>query len=419
LIGRRRFIPKAMAANQELPEGWVLLHVGDSTVAHRPPAEWGAPRPLCGYDFDGTLKRFRRRGPSAADARKVLQSHADAGDLVVVFTNRSASAKLDKQLAAPAKFFAGWPNVAVFAALDAGIGRKPCTGMFDAFLAAAGWENNPRAIAAVKEAGFYCGDAAGRDARGCVPPDFSAGDRFFAHNLGLEFRPPPGRRDYPMAEDYTNLLDELEQARTGDQEYEITVESAAITNPAIPTPGTPTLVLMAGPPASGKSTFARAVIDRWQAAGFPGEVVSRDRRDADGRRVGSDSKAKALKRACGELQLGNSVVLDNTHRKVSDLVEAAVKAARAVEAGPLRIVVAASKVSPLRSRHLDGRRVQAGREAKRLPRVAFGSYWKNREDPADAPAAIVAAVDEILPCTVDFVEFVPLETADGKVYLDG
>lgn len=404
-----------MAAIQGLPDGWVLIQVGDSVVAHRPPAEWGDPRPLCGYDFDGTLKRFRKRGPTAAVARKVLSEHADNGDLVVVFTNRSVKAKLDKQLAAPAKFFADWPNVAVFAALDSGIGRKPCTGMFDAFLTAAGWANNPAAIAAVMDTGFYCGDAAGRDVRGGVGPDFSASDRFFAHNVGLEFRPPPGERDYPLAEGYTGLIAELEQAMDAGYEYEVAVETAA------EGVGGLTLVLMAGPPASGKSTFARAVVDSWRAAGPSGEVVSRDRRDVHGRRIGSDSKAKALKSACSKLALGTNVVLDNTHRKVSDLVEAAVKAAKKV-GGPFRIVVAASKVSRFRSRHLDGRRVESGREAKRLPRVAFGSYWKNREDPASAPAAISAAVSEITPCTVDYVEFVPLEPpTDGrlKVFLDG
>jgi bifunctional polynucleotide phosphatase/kinase len=139
---------------------------------------------------------------------------------------------------------------------------------------------------------FYVGDAAGRALgwKPGAPKDFSAGDRMFAHNVGLPFHTP---EEYFLGEDKASfswghvnpseIVSKLERAKT-----------KPFTAPMI-TSSSQEIIVMVGFPASGKSSFVKKYL---APKGY--ERVNRDT-------LGTQEKCVSV--AASALASGKSVVV--------------------------------------------------------------------------------------------------------------
>lgn len=168
--------------------------------------------------------------------------------------------------------------------------RKPCTGMWEAMV-----ERNG-GIKVNMEASFYCGDAAGRQAAPGKKMDFSQADVLFARNLGLTFFTPEqhflgvedNRPVKITAFDPSSIPNDVPLC---EPEYKQVVAHRQ------------ELVLLVGPPGSGKSHFAQA---HMVPAGY--KRVSRDE---------LGSMMRCVQTVEAYLEQGLHVVVDNTNPSAS------------------------------------------------------------------------------------------------------
>jgi len=211
-------------------------------------------------------------------------------------------------------------------------------------------------------ASFYCGDAAGRkkDWKKGKKKDFSCGDRKFAANVGVKFFTP----------------EELFLEEKGVDESDIDWEAI---NPVSFISGIPKdkkldengivsekqeMVIMVGPPASGKSTLTKKF--------FEPKGYIRINRDT----LGTQAKCKkAVKEAFTE---GLSVVVDNTNGSSSTRAE---YVAIAQEQGvPVRCFLMSTSQEV--ADHLNYVRVRETKgDVRRIPDVAYRTYDKYYEEP--------------------------------------
>ncbi|CAH8591210.1 unnamed protein product [Schistosoma intercalatum] len=166
--------------------------------------------------------------------------------------------------------------------------RKPLTGMWD-FL-------NDKGNAGMSIdlfASLYSGDAAGRPASGKRKKDHSCADRLFAQNVGIRFLTPEQLWfDQLDTEKFEMPKFNPTELLTNDD-----VQNSKL--PKIDRPNKSELILMVGPPASGKSHFCSRVL-----APLGYEVISRDN-------VGTWQKCvQAVEQSISK---GLPVVVDNTN----------------------------------------------------------------------------------------------------------
>ncbi|KAF2635134.1 PNK3P-domain-containing protein [Massarina eburnea CBS 473.64] len=268
-------------------------------------------RKIAAFDFDSTLIRpasDRKFAKDAADWKwwdssvpKKLRKLHDDGYLVAIVSNQAGitltpdpkKIKSDKKRLADFKSKVG----AVFEQLDLPISiyaatahdgyRKPRPGMWKELLEDYDLEEEG---AVDLKGSLFVGDAAGREAAGKSPKDFSCGDRNFATNVGIPFHTP---------EEYF-----LEEA---PRPFVRTFDPSAFLQDLPPPSGDPKytknnsldIVLFVGSPGSGKSSFYRRHL---QPLGYG--------------RVNQDilkSREKCLKAATALLEEKTSVVVDNTN----------------------------------------------------------------------------------------------------------
>lgn len=294
------------------------------------------------YDLDHTLikpKGGRKRARDHDDwellspaVKRVVQAERDAGVLHVIVSNQSGCKtaeqlesfadrkvrKVIRELGVPC---------AVIVAGGYGPARKPKTAGWRRFLEVAGIAD----IAALT----YVGDAAGR------PGDFADTDLTFARNIGAQFRTPEEHFDGGVVEHPEPKFDPCEHLHHAP-------------NPESPAAffgrgRKPEVVLMCGPPGSGKSAFVR----RHKPEGYA--VVEQDN---------LKTKAKCLKAIRAALLLGQSVLIDKTFLRASDRQ---LYANEALEAGAKQVrVVRMTTPLPL-ANHLNAMRSEHPTHAK--PRV--------------------------------------------------
>ena len=172
--------------------------------------------------------------------------------------------------------------------------RKPSTQMWDYFV-----KNCNQGVSIDMQESFYVGDAAGRPKNWAVgkPKDFSCADRMFASNIKLKFFTPEELflNQKPVAFDWGSVdpiqilkkhaTPSTTTTTTAHKKYHISEQE---------------MVIMQGPPASGKSTFTKNhfLIN-------PNYVhINRDT---------LQTQEKCLKAAESALKEGKSVVVDNTN----------------------------------------------------------------------------------------------------------
>lgn len=194
------------------------------------------------------------------------------------------------------------------------------------------------------QSSFYCGDAAGR------PKDFAATDFQFALNIGIDFKTPE------------QLF--LNRKPLYRDEWEFDPRTLArVSEPRAPVlPSTQEMVVLVGPPASGKSTIARQCCLDYV-------TINQDL-------LGTVARCK---KACIEaLKNGCSVLIDSTNRNVKTRaiwIEIAQKHKVAIRCILMRVE------KPL-ALHINTYRAVYG--DKVVPAIAIHTYYKGFEEPTVA-----------------------------------
>jgi len=204
---------------------------------------------------------------------------------------------------------------------------------------------------------FYCGDAGGRqkDWKKGAKKDFSCSDRKFAANIGITFHTPEELfLEEEIAEFQWDGIDPSVLCETEQEKLKDSYHS-----------GEQEMVIMVGPPASGKSTFTKKY--------FVPHNYERVNRDTLG------TAAKCKKAAQEALTEGCSVVIDNTNGPATSRQEF-IEIAQ--EAGiPIRCFFFSTDREV--AEHLNYVRVRETKgEVRRIPPVAYNTYYKNFDEPS-------------------------------------
>lgn len=340
--------------------------MANSSVHYRLGDEWRPEVAVAAFDFDDTLvDRRRNKTTLALKSRQTLARLRARGYNLAIFSNHSG-VNSDRKIGLIASFVDDLGiSCDIFVATKHDQNRKPQIGMWELF-------RKLRQIPAGSEipaASFYCGDAAGR------AKDFSACDRWFAHNIGLQFSLP----EEIHGDDAGGLAPEL--AAGGPwTEFDASINDAATDHARLAAQNAAAAdrlaqcraVILVGSPASGKSTFARQYL---APRGF--RVLSRDPSpDEPGAKY--LTKVQFRRRIAEALAEGSKVALDGTHRNR----QARKEAASFINAAPTIGIAWMTTPRPL-CHHLDGLRCHRGTAAKLLPCPVIPGYWKNFEPPSD------------------------------------
>jgi len=222
-------------------------------------------------------------------------------------------------------------GASVFYATDRDRYRKPATGLFE--LAVTLLDLQPD-----KTASFYCGDAAGR------ATDFNITDRYFAENIDVEFRTP---ESYPNG-DISKIAQKFKVSR------ELARPLAAC--PPLPTADGRQLVILVGPQAAGKTTFAKRLIT---------EGYVHINRDAMGRQM--------MPKFNNAVSSGKNIVVDNTNPTKAD------REAYLEKAVGYNVTIYYWDIPKALCTHLCQMRVQMG--GPYIPAVARNVYYSKVEAP--------------------------------------
>lgn len=128
--------------------------------------------------------------------------------------------------------------------------RKPMTGMYDLFLNLLQLDNIDHSLS------FYCGDAAGRPAAKGIKKDHSYADWAFAQNIGLPFKLPEEVFHQPCDNrpiGYPRFYPTIGTKPFPHKDFDVFMYGT----------DKPKVVIMVGAPASGKSTLARYLAEKY------------------------------------------------------------------------------------------------------------------------------------------------------------
>jgi bifunctional polynucleotide phosphatase/kinase len=319
----------------------VLINTYDQTVFHSK---------VAAFDLDGTLihtksgKRFARDSDDwklfhSKVLERLQELHAEGYTLAIISNQlgigkgKANASEIQCKIDAIVKHI-GLPMIAILATEDDHM-RKPRVGS---------WEYLEEVLGATIDMGssFYCGDAAGRT------NDFAATDYQFALNVGLSFKTPeqlflghpPSHVDQWVFDPRKLLEEPLQQ-------------------PEALIPSGPEMIVLVGPPASGKSSLAK-----WCCLEYV--IICQDE-------LGTLAKCK---KACKEaLHGGCSVMIDSTNRNAKTRA-IWIELARAYQVTVKCVWVQVDK--PL-AMHINKYRTIYG--DKKIPAVAIHSYYKAFEQP--------------------------------------
>jgi len=235
-----------------------------------------------------------------------------------------------------------------------------------------------------KASSIFCGDAAGRQKewKSGAKKDFSCGDRKFAANIGVPFFTPD---EFFLEE----AKAEFEWDGIDPVNYVASQKSNKIDETGIVSKEQE-VVIMVGPPASGKSTFTKKY---FEPAGY-----ARVNRDT------LKTPAKCKKAAEEALTEGLSVVIDNTNPTADTRAE---YIALAQDKGiPVRCFVMNTDAEV--AEHLNYVRVRETKgEVRRIPEVAYRTYNKNFSLPDKTEGFTEVRTIDFVP---DFINDAAFET---------
>uniref|UniRef100_M4B1V7 Polynucleotide kinase 3'-phosphatase n=1 Tax=Hyaloperonospora arabidopsidis (strain Emoy2) TaxID=559515 RepID=M4B1V7_HYAAE len=266
---------------------------------------------IAGFDLDGTLIVTRSGRKYALDhkdwklfhstlVQKKLDELVRQGYTLAIISNQNGvarghvtAAQMQNKLEAIVKKL-GLPMLVCFSTKDDNM-RKPRLGA---------WKELTKRLSTKSEQGidkevsFYCGDAAGRPKVAGRAKDFASTDYKLALNAGVLFFTP---------EDL--FLGTKQRVHTRPDTWELGFDPKSITlnDSAVPSLNPPSaqavkeeqeMVVLVGPPASGKSFFAKTYLSSYV-------VVSQDE---------LQTAAKCKKKCVEAITQKKSVVIDSTNR---------------------------------------------------------------------------------------------------------
>lgn len=275
---------------------------------------------IAAFDLDSTLivpgATAGRKKAAAADSswkwwndavpkklKELIKTHT-----IVVFSNQSGlSGKkaaeqrktLERKIAEIEKAL-GFDDETIFFYFASGHDRyrKPSTSMWELFLRQA--DLGAPGVPVYGIHAFYVGDAAGR------PGDHAASDVFFAHNCGIEFYTPeayflgdkkskPGKTIYDTDPKlFTDLIVPPTKYKKEMAKLVTLIEK-------------PTAIFMCGPPASGKTSVAKAIVDATGATWINQDTLK--------------TKAKMFTAIRIATTAGESIIIDKTFGDVKSRAE--------------------------------------------------------------------------------------------------
>lgn len=264
---------KSCPVNTWVEYSGIIAKLSPSLISDKP------IKGVIAFDVDGTIitTKSGKRFPVSDDDWKfwhpsvpdVLQRVSSEGYLLAFISNqggignkKQSASGFQKKIDA----IIDKVNVPIdfICSLGSDVYRKPCTGMWE-FLSLASWEK------AVAHSGgdahaiecIYVGDAAGRPASGTRAKDFSDTDLKLALNLGVQFQTPERffLQSNQSLHTATTLADDTSTPsrlcdwakESGGRSWDEVVASVLSSGEV------KEVVLLVAPPASGKSTLARAL----------------------------------------------------------------------------------------------------------------------------------------------------------------
>jgi bifunctional polynucleotide phosphatase/kinase len=224
---------------------------------------------------------------------------------------------------------------------------------------------------------FYVGDAAGR------PGDFADTDRKFAYNIYLWMRfldPNLDKSKHPGFMSETAFFD---PARLGNKKEKYSfsgIDPTKYAGSAKSDPyktifdkidELPFMIILIGPPASGKSTLSQAIVSRCIAEnrGIP-EIINQDTLKTQ------PACIKAMRAATAD---GKSIILDKTNPSVKSRQPF-------IDLTPTnyKLITIYLNTSRELAQHLSLVRMRMNPLIPAIPDVAYNIYYKNLEVPVDA-----------------------------------
>ncbi|KCV73297.1 hypothetical protein H696_00837 [Fonticula alba] len=413
------------------PSDWVFLTPEGQKAATGSSRKRQAPRrPVTTVSRDpkslAALETPLRGAGHLSEVRDTLQALHSAGWLVAIFSNQFVSPDMEashrREMRTKLEDIASHIDIpfCFSAALSRDGYRKPCRGMWLHFVARMA---DTYGLEIDQERSFFVGDAAGR------PSDHSAADRLFAANNGLPFfLPEEIFFGTPVVPELLVLrhFEPRSFPKSGTPEHrQVQDRITALTQQGAPAAGAE-LVLLVGPPASGKSTFARRYFRTEDVrsrglGGFDAKVPVAGSGASDDApapetparrylRVNQDllkSREACIRLTDRLLTAGHSVVVDNTN---PDRATREAYLAIATRLGvPARAFVlgmpdgSADEGYMLLSQHLNLYRLLRGDTdgdpRDLVPRIAFNIFSSKFQHPsvADEPGLTSVAVVPFLP----------------------
>ncbi|KAK3591259.1 hypothetical protein CHS0354_010624 [Potamilus streckersoni] len=346
---------KRARGETDLSENLRWLHVGDLIKEVCPlitltSTTLEGRSKVAGFDIDFTVIKTasgKKFATGASDwewwnecvPTKLQKLHKD-GYRVVFFTNQAG---IEKMKVKPEEAFICTGNNHY---------RKPSTLMWEYFE-----EQCNNGVKVNHQNSLYVGDAAGRskDWEPGKPKDFSCSDRMFALNLKIKFYTPEEFfLEKPPAKFKWGCVDPTTYLKKAPTPSATTYHSK-----------TKEVIILVGPPASGKSTFRKRHLE-------PHGYVAINR-DTLG------TMSKCIKAAKDALSKGSSVVVDNTNPS-ADARSAFVKLGEEMGVA-CRCFWMATPIEL--AKHLNlVRQNQTNGEVRRIPDVAYNVYKKNYQEPS-------------------------------------
>lgn len=263
---------------------------------------------LYAFDFDSTLFDYKTDNLSFPHVIDKLKEMNDKGYSLAIISNQAGVPAGSVTIPQMEKRFEKFLNLLPFpmpilACISKhSIFRKPCLGMFQFYC------NFLHSEVPVEiDKSYYCGDAAGRDA--CIyiysnyifflvgkrKKDFSPGDYLFAQNIGCNFITPDA-----FFEDSKNKID-LDPGMWNNKITDpIKFDDASVVVPDIKLSDKQEMIVLVGPPASGKSTIVNVFKDY--------ERINQDT---------LKTKSKCINACKSALSSGKSVIIDNTNKDIA------------------------------------------------------------------------------------------------------